>query len=224
MKIDLMTAAILVLNFGISWWNCYAVGGMWVESKALGGFPRLLAWSGAIMAACGFSSVFVFLLLGLAIGIWPMLAGEGVPFPPEAIKFVMSFWYVVVILPILGSGIVITIHGWIEWWRDRSMLQLGVNAWNTYAMAQNTVSAIQNFGPALGNVMGGFGELMKPSSDDDGKAMLVKLGLVLGIIVVVGSLAGGAILTAVLIKKYAGRLPLPIREDASVPLTRAARA
>ncbi|MGF3998906.1 hypothetical protein ACQX8C_14305, partial [Staphylococcus aureus] len=62
----LMIALMLALNFGISWWNCYAVGGIWVESRSLGGWIRVLAWSGAIQAAIGFSSVFLFVLGGAA--------------------------------------------------------------------------------------------------------------------------------------------------------------
>lgn len=53
----LLIAGLLALNFFISWFNCYSVGGMWAESKAVGGFARVLAWCGAIQSAIGFSSV-----------------------------------------------------------------------------------------------------------------------------------------------------------------------
>ena len=44
-----------ILNFGISWWNAYAVGVTWVETKNMGGYQRFMAWMGAIMSASGFT-------------------------------------------------------------------------------------------------------------------------------------------------------------------------
>ncbi len=54
---------IWLLNFAISAWNAYAVGRAWVETKVAGGWPRFMAWMGAIMSASGFSWCYLFLLV-----------------------------------------------------------------------------------------------------------------------------------------------------------------
>ena len=37
---------VWIMNFGISIWNAYAVGKVWVESKHAGGWHRFMAWIG----------------------------------------------------------------------------------------------------------------------------------------------------------------------------------
>ena len=60
---------IWLLNFGISFWNAYAVGLAWVETKHSGGWPRVTAWAGAVMSACGFSWCYLFILVYVARGL-----------------------------------------------------------------------------------------------------------------------------------------------------------
>ena len=48
-------ALVWVLNFGISVWNAYAVGKVWVEARLAGGWHRFMCWMGAVMSACGFT-------------------------------------------------------------------------------------------------------------------------------------------------------------------------
>jgi hypothetical protein len=38
---------LLILNFGISWWNAWVTGRVWRETKAMGGLMRLVAWAGS---------------------------------------------------------------------------------------------------------------------------------------------------------------------------------
>ena len=185
-----MIYLLLTLNFAISWWNCYAVGGMWAESKALGGFPRLLAWSGLIQAAVGFSMVF-----GIAIGAVVHAAGY---LPPRAAEAAMSLWYLAVIVPVIGSGIVITVHSWIVAYRERSIANMGIAAWNTFAQAYNTYTAIDGVGEAFAKVVDFF------TSDDNEDGSLLA-GVVVA--VALSALASGVVLAWVLVCKYAGRLP-----------------
>lgn len=60
---------IYLSNFAISWFNSISVGRMWSESKVIGGFFRILAVSGYIMAICGFTMVYGNLLLAIAPAI-----------------------------------------------------------------------------------------------------------------------------------------------------------
>ena len=53
---------LVILNFGISWWNAKVTGQIWLESKAIGGISRVMAWVGAIMAAIGFTYSFAIIV------------------------------------------------------------------------------------------------------------------------------------------------------------------
>jgi hypothetical protein len=185
-------ALILALNFGISWFNCYSVGGIWNESKAMGGWIRLVAWCAAVQSAIGFSSV-----IGFVAGYALYATGH---LPPAAVRAATSLWYLVVILPAIGTGLILTIESWIVAFRTRRILDMGVAAYNTYATFRNMADAVSGIGDAFSIV----GDLFKSDSDDDGGAVVL-----LVIALVAFALAGGVILTAVLIRKYARRLPLP---------------
>jgi hypothetical protein len=50
---------VLILNFGISWWNARVTGLDWVESKHLGGWIRFMTWMGWLMSALGFTWCYV---------------------------------------------------------------------------------------------------------------------------------------------------------------------
>lgn len=189
---------IVLLNVGISWWNSRVAGQAWVESKAIGGWIRLLVWCAAIQAAVGFSMAY---LLGFAF----LAAGFGW-LDQQAMQWVFSLWYVMVIVPILGSGLIITIHSWIEAWRERSLMNMGMAGWNTFAQAYNTYNAVQSIGPALSNVGDMFGSLLSGGGDSD--AAKARMAL-LAILIAICALLAGILTTAVLIQRYAATLPLP---------------
>jgi len=50
-----MILFIWCLNLGISIWNAYVTGKVWVEAKHAGGVHRLMAWMGYLIASVGFS-------------------------------------------------------------------------------------------------------------------------------------------------------------------------
>jgi hypothetical protein len=185
-----MIVLILALNFGISWLNCYVLGGIWVESRALGGFSRVLAWCGATQAAIGFSSV-----IGVVIGFVLQASGH---LPPKVATGAVSLWYLLIIVPAIGTGLILTIQSWIVAFRERSLSNMGTAAYNTFAQLHNMYGAIDGIGKALDGVSDLF-----DSKDKDSAPILF------AILLVVVALAGGVILTALLIRKYAGRLPAP---------------
>lgn len=185
-----MLLLLLAVNFGISWLNCYTLGGIWAESKAIGGFSRVLAWCGATQAAIGFSSV-----IGVVVGF--VLHSMGY-LPAKAATGAASLWYLLIIIPALGTGLLLTIHSWIVAFRERSLLNMGAAAWNTFAQLHNMYGAIDGIGEALG----GVGKLFE-GDDNDGAPILLAIALV------VVAIGGGMLLTALLIRTYAGRLPVP---------------
>jgi hypothetical protein len=188
-----MIFLILLLNLAISWANCWAVGRIWNDTRALGGWPRLLAWSGAIQAAIGFSSV-----IGFAVGYIAYATGH---LPPHAAKAALSLWYLLIIVPALGTGLIITIQSWIAALRERSLLNMGVAAYNTYAQASNMIGAIGGIGDAWKAV----GDLFD-SRDNEGAAPAMIL-TVLALVAL--ALLGGIVLTYALIRKYAATSALP---------------
>ena len=50
-----MILFIWCLNLGISIWNAYVTGKVWIEAKHAGGVHRFMAWMGYLMASVGFS-------------------------------------------------------------------------------------------------------------------------------------------------------------------------
>jgi hypothetical protein len=200
---------ILALNFGISWWNARTCGRAWVESKAVGGGIRVLVWCGAIQSAIGFSSVFLFPLIFLANALFPDY------FTDDYLNGAVNLWYITIIFPALGTGFIITIESWIAAYRQHSLMNLGVAAYNTFAQVHNTMGAITSLQPAFQSVGKMFASALGGRGDAKGKVMI--LGLMVAILVVGLALAAGSILTAVLIHRYAGTVPLPPQATQASP-------
>lgn len=183
----LFVMGLLALNGFISWLNCRSAGQVWVEAKKLGGFMRVLVWCAAIQSAVGFSSILiVFLAFGAYIGGY---------LDQAHFSGAMSLWYLLVIFPALGSGLIITIHSLREAWRTRRIGDIGVAAWNTFAQGYNMYNAMDGVPKAFSEL----GSLFKGSNSDDAKSRMVALLLV----IVVLAIVGGVIITAMLINHYA---------------------
>jgi hypothetical protein len=202
-SVSIWLYVILALNFGISWWNARTCGRAWVESKAVGGFIRVLVWCGAIQSAIGFSSVFLFPMIFAARSFFPQY------FTEDYLNGALSLWYITIIFPALGTGLIITIESWIAAYREHSLANLGVAAYNTFAQFHNTMGAIRSFGPAFESVGKMFASVATGRGDVRGKAAI--LGLMIAIAVVATALCAGIILTAVLIHRYAGTVPMPAK-------------
>ncbi len=192
---------VLVLNFGISWLNARTCGRAWEESKAIGGVIRLLVWCGAIQSAIGFSSVFLLPLLFAAHAIFPEY------FTGSYLSGAFNLWYITIIFPALGSGLLIMIESWIAAYRDRRLMNIGVAAYNTLAQIHNTMGAVNSLGTALRSVGEMFASVATNRGNLKGKATI--LGIMIAVTVVTTALCAGIILTAVLIQRYAGTVPLP---------------
>jgi hypothetical protein len=183
---------LLGLNFAVAWWNCYAVGGSWEESKQIGGFIRFVSWSAVTQSAIGFSQV-----SGALIMFGLHLFGK---LPLSVAAHAMQLWYLLVIIPALGTGLALTIHAWNEWWRDRSIANLAGASYNTLVQAMNMYQAIDGIGDAFKGVADLFS-----GDDDDAK------GWVIGIVVF--ALLFGIVMTYALVGLYSGRLKMPRRAD-----------
>jgi hypothetical protein len=195
---------VWVLNLGISFWNAYAVGRAWVETKHAGGWPRFMAWMGAVMSACGFT--WCYLLLLALIAYWVEWLTQ-----PQ-IEAMMSLGYILLIPGILFSGLMITIDSWAQAYRRRTLGSFGTAAYNTFAQIHNTYHAISGMGQAfrgLTDFFGGSGDSRRRDNDNSGAVLLV-------ILLVLLALFGGILTTAAIIRRVAGS-DGPLKEGAGSP-------
>jgi hypothetical protein len=186
---------VWILNLGISIWNAYAVGKAWVETRHCGGWPRFMAWMGAIMSASGFTWCYLLVLAFVAYQTeWLTEYQIGV---------MINLGYVLLIPGILFSGLMITVDSWAQAYRQRTLASIGTAAYNTFAQIHNTYNAIRGFGQAFRGLADFFGGGRSDRSDsrDGGGAILLVVLLVLL------ALFGGVLTTAAIIRRVAGSGP-----------------
>ena len=188
---------LLILNFSISWWNAVVTGKTWLEAQLSGGYMKFMSWMGAIMSAAGFTWCYL-LVLGMIAGALGWLEAG-------ALEAFLYLGYLIIIPFILFAGYGITFDSWARTYRQRTLVNVGVSSYNTFASAYNTYNAIRSVPEAFGKVfdffLGGKGR----KSKDQAQALLVILLLVV-------ALGGGIMTTWGIVNRYkAADEPLPIR-------------
>jgi hypothetical protein len=193
-------ALVWVLNFGISVWNAYAVGKVWIEARVAGGWHRFMCWMGAVMSACGFTWCYLsFLALTANYFHW---------INEEQTMVALNLGYVLLLPFILFAGYAITLDSWGQAFRRGGLLNYGAAAWNTYASIHNTYSAWRNMGGAFAS-LGNFFKRGRGSRDGNGAG-----GIIIVVLLVALALLAGVITTAVIIRRVAASEPLPPRPSA----------
>jgi hypothetical protein len=192
-------ALVWVLNFGISVWNAYAVGKVWVEARHENGWHRFMCWMGAVMSASGFTWCYMtFLVLTASHFEW---------ISQQQAVAALNLGYVLLIPFILFAGYAITLDSWVQAYRRGGFLNYGMAAWNTYATIHNTYSAWRNMGGAFTSLGNFFKRGRKSGSNDNAG------GAVVVVLLVALALLAGVITTAVIIRRVAATDPLPPRPD-----------
>lgn len=197
-----MMLLLFIFNFCISVYNACGTGLSWAESKAMGGFARLLAWSGAIMAACGFS----WCLLLIAAWINSALP-EGHQLPARYAQLFFDLGYLGIVIPLLGSGLVITIQSWSRFWRERTFTNGGVAGYNTFAQIYNTYRTIDALPSIISSIIDCFsGSSGSDDDDDDEESSDVKGYLIaIAVILAISCILGGILLAAVIVRYTANQ-------------------
>jgi hypothetical protein len=165
---DFIIYLLLIINFAISAYNAWVVGKSWADVKAIGStWQKVVVASAFIMSGCGFTWCYLTLfgIIAIAFGILDL----------ESIQAVLNLGYVVIILPVLGSGIAIWIDSVTTAYRRRDLGSIGTAAWNTFAQAHNTYSALTNLGPILKS-LGSF--FKGGSSKGKGQILVVVLVII----------------------------------------------
>jgi len=174
-----MILVFFILNLGISIFNAWGVGRTWDSTKAKGGGAHFMNWMGAIMSASGFTWCYL-VVIGFICTQVPWTTGEGAEavtaplLDPVSLQAFADLGYLIIIFPILGSGLAITISSWRAVARRRSAGGFAVAGWNTFAQGYNTYNAIQAI-PGVWSRLGDFFGGKSSSSSGDGKNKLVLL-------------------------------------------------
>ena len=144
-----MILFIWCLNLGISIWNAYVTGKVWVEAKHARGLHRFMAWMGYLMASMGFSWE-ILVLVGILLHSFGKIT-------PDQATLLFQVGYVLLVPGFLFSGYAIMFQSWANAYRNHSVVNMGVAAYNTYANIHNTFNAIDNFPKAFDSVFKSFG-------------------------------------------------------------------
>jgi len=154
-----MIVFLILWNFLISVLNCWYVGKTWAESKAIGGWFRAVTWCAAVMGTCGFiwcnTLVFGF-FASTHVGLLPLKY----QLTDKYLELLFNLGYILVIFPILGSGLGIWLDSIKEAIKHKDGFSIGVAAYNTFAQGYNTYEAAK-FLPTV------FEKAMKTIEDTD---------------------------------------------------------
>lgn len=168
-----MILVFFFLNLLISIANAWGCGRTWDSTKAKGGGAHFMNWMGATMAASGFTWCYLVVIGFIATNIHHTDKVTKVVKPyldPVALQAFCDLGYLVIILPILGSGLAITVASWRAVARRRSAGNIAITGWNTFAQVHNMYTAAQAI-PGVWERLGGF--FGGKSSSNDGKNKLV---------------------------------------------------
>jgi hypothetical protein len=176
----ILLIGVWILNFGISTFNAIGAGRVWSERPE--GWMKLVIWSVVIMAVAGFTWCYLIVIV--------LLAGATGFLDPIYVQGSLELGYILIIFPVLGAGLVMWIQSLVMAFRTRSIWNILIAGWNTFAMISNAWSAFTTLPSALKNV----GGLLKGGGDAKGKGLLVM------ILLVVLAIAGGIITTYCLMK------------------------
>lgn len=200
-----MILLFLGLNFAISWFNAWGCGKTWAETKQAGGWAHFMNWMGAVMSASGFTWCYlvILVLVGSLIPVTDENTNQTVyAISPEMLQATFELGYVVIIVPILGSGLAITINSWAHFYRTRTWGGGAIAGYNSFAQIHNmyqAASALPDIFRHLGSFFG--------KGDSKSKAPLVV------ILLVVAAAFGGILTTRAIIMSTARRNVERLREE-----------
>lgn len=159
-----------------------------------------MIWMGAIMSASGFTWCLLILLsmIGTVVPLDSKDQSHIVYLvTPEMFKAAVELGYLVIIGPILGSGLAITLDSWAHFYRRRTWGSGALAGYNTFAQVYNTYNAVSAI-PSIIKDLGGFfgGNKSSSKSDSDG-ASGVAILIVVGLVAL--ALLGGILITRAII-------------------------
>lgn len=183
----LLLLVLLIVNSVISALNAYGAGASYSEAKAIGGWTRTVNIAALVMAAVGWSWVILTIETMVVVTLGYLTPEEG--------EAMFSLGYLIMIVPLIGSGFALWVNSLIRAYQTRRLGDIGVAGWNTFAQVHNIYSAAKHAPGAVESVVKVFGSLGKSKGGRQ---------LVLIILLVVVALGGGVLIT-IAIARWADR-------------------
>ena len=173
--------SIWIINYAISVFNAIGVGRAYRDPEFMKGWMKVILWSSAIMSVCGFTWCYLIL-----VGVVANMIGY---INEATLSMALQLGYIILILPILGSGCVLWVQSIITAAKARRFGNYAIAGWNTFAMITNFYSAFRNIPQILRNIGGAI-------NTRDSRA----IGFLIAVILIVLSLGAGIITTYCLAK------------------------
>ena len=149
------------------------------------------------MAACAFTWSYLVVIVMVASGLGYL--------PTKYLQLSLDVGYVVILLPVLGSGLAIWLDSVTTAWRKRDATSAGVAGWNTFAQAHNTYEAISTLPDAVGRI----GASLAGGDDDDAEGKVVLVAIVLVAVI----LCGGVLTTMTIVRSTARRYAASVLKE-----------
>ena len=186
----LFTILMMALNFGISWYNAHTVGKIWSESKHMGKGTRAVTVSGYIMSIAGFTMVYSIIIMLLLSYLGPNLMKMSPEDSAFLLQLVSDLSYVLIVITIIPTGIIITVHSMISFWKRKSLRGGLIAGWNTFATVTNVISAARN-------VPSAFSRIASSIKSQRGNSAIVLLAL----LIVLAAILGGYFTASAIMKR-----------------------
>ena len=161
---------VLLINLLAATWNAYMGGRLWRLVEGFGSKTVLIC--ALVQSVVGYSSV---LLIAILIPVYAMGWID-----EQYAKYTVDRWYLMIIFPALGTGIVIWMHSLLGAIRHPGSGNFLVAVWNSFAMWHNISSAIEHVPEAAkgaGELLGTLGK-GGASGGKDGLAAIIIIGIV----------------------------------------------
>jgi len=169
---SILVFLIIIINTLISAYNAYSCGRIWSVCQ---GFMKIAAVAGLIVSVAGFIQTWV-LLIGFITEYFGWLK-------PDALNALFSMTYVLIVLPVIGSGIILTIQSWIAAVRTRNVGSGAGAVWNTGATAYDIYQAMETLPNAFNSVINFFSS----EDEDSGSKASVALIFTVAVMMSLGS-------------------------------------
>ena len=149
---------IFIINPLISFANAYIVGKEWKNIQYGSIWDKTLAVSGLIQSIAGFSmpTLGILLFIGYITKYLSM----------NQINIGIDLLWVSIIVPVVGSGIIITIQSIKDAIKEKSFGSGAVAFWNLGATIENIINMVSNFGSVISDIS-------SRSDDEDDSSKLV---------------------------------------------------
>lgn len=155
---------IFLVNPVIAFLNAKNVGYNWISIGNTTTWEKCVLVSGLVQSVIGYTIPVFGILLGIGY-ISHLLTNN-------QLFLSVDLMWISIIVPIVGTGIVITIQSVKDAIQDRSFGNIAIAVWNVGSTIENLFDLFSNFG-------GIIGDINKRSDDENGSGLLIVISIVM---------------------------------------------